>query len=89
MTPPFACGPMGITDCNSMLVLCYPGLPPSCTDCYQKDAESSWGEPEQVADCTWDVHTGYSSSQTTMAKPAWAKLTMIRKLPCALPTYST
>ena len=33
--------------------------------CYQKDAESSWGEPERVAaqiiymvaDCTWDVHT--------------------------------
>ena len=24
---------------------------------YQKDAESSWGEPESVADCIWDAHT--------------------------------
>ena len=24
---------------------------------YQKDAESSWGEPERVANCIWNAHT--------------------------------
>ena len=24
---------------------------------YWKDAESSWGEPERVANCIWNTHT--------------------------------
>ena len=66
-------------------------LPRTATIMYRLLLERCWiilGRAWVVADCTWDVHTGYSSSRTTMAKPAWAKLTMIRKLPCVLPTYS-
>ena len=43
---------------------------------YQEDAESSWGEPERVADCIWDAHTDMQLfvQPDYLATLAWAKL---------------
>ena len=45
---------------------------------YQKDAAPSWGEPERkanyISNATQICMHNYSSSWTTMAARAWAKL---------------
>ena len=42
----------------------------------RSDAESYWGEPEQIADCIWDAHTDMQLfvQPDYLATLAWAEL---------------